>query len=176
MEKRTAILSSVSTILIFFLLSVSQAQQEPLSQVNDPDEYWEELNRRDEEKRKAAIKAAAERRREAIEKIKPLMVEIPSEIANSIVLTRQFIDDLGMTVEQAIQSLYLKEGLDKDELCHWESGWFSTTNEYSLVCKFRSQIRITFTPNSDNSTVMVKFYSFKLRKYLPAELAAATFF
>ena len=87
--------------------------------------YVEELERERQE--------AQERRREAVDKIKHLMVEIPTEIAKTKVLVRRYIDDLGMNVEQVIESIYLNSALDKDKLCSWESRLFSPDSEYNLV-------------------------------------------
>ena len=168
MEYRQSILSSVSTILIFSLLLESHAQQSP-NQVNDPDEehrrYWEEIER----KHKAEQEAYLEARRKAIEQIKPRMVEIPSEIANIPVIIRRGIDDLGMNVQQVIESLYLSPHLNKDKLCHWESGWFAPSNRYNLACQFKGRIRVIFILSEDKSIALLRFHSIDRDQSLPTD-------
>ena len=171
MVYRLSVLSSVSTILIFLLL-VSQSQ-ESLSQVNNPDEenrrYWEEVERKHREKEKAEYEAAMERRRKAIEQIKPRMVEIPSEIANIPVIIRSGIDDLGMNVQQVIESLYLSPHLNKDKLCYWESDWFAPSNRYNLACQFKGRIRVIFILSKDKSIALLRFHSIDRDRPLPAD-------
>ncbi len=167
-----SVLSLVSTILVLFLLSVSQAQQKSLRDIEDYEEWKKEILRRDEEERQAAI----ERRRKAIERIKPIMVEIPTEIAKTKVLVRRHIDDFGMNVEQVIESLYLNSALDKDKLCSWESRLFSPDNEYNLVCQYKSKIRMTFKTSKDKSVAMLSFHDLDRNRPLPVEYMARLLF
>lgn len=172
MEYRQSILSSVSIILIFSLFLESHAQQSP-NQVNDPDEehrrYWEEIERKNREKEKAEQEAYLEARRKAIEQIRSRMVEIPSEIANIPVIIRRGIDDLGMNVRQVIESLYLSPHLNKDKLCHWESGWFAPSNKYNLSCQFKGRIRVIFILSEDKSLALLRFHSIDRDQPLPTD-------
>ena len=116
-------------------------------------EYLEVL-RRNEEAIQERARIIVEKRLERVD-----TVEIPSDLGSSLAVLRYGIDDLGMTVRQVIQRVYLSPHLNKDKLCYWESVWFSPENTHNLACQFKGLIRITFILSRDKSYSLIRFHS-----------------
>ena len=136
-------------------------------------EQMEERRLREQEERVEARRIMEK----ALEEISKIKVDVPPEIANALVIVRQGIDDLGMTVDEYIGRIYLSPLLDRKKGCEWEGqSWFSSSKSHDLVCHYpNADAKFKFTMSEDNKVALLKVYNLKRNIEIPALSASALF-